>query len=134
MAKLEFLTVCDYAMTSQQGKLSIIGMFSRIFVSAVPAKYPRLFVVAIVAGQPQAKLAVTFRLTSPTGQLVLPERQVELELGAHGRSNIITDVSNLTFGEAGTYKLAFNSGGKSLGETELYVSLVKNVDQAELKE
>ena len=39
--KIDLATVCDYAVIDQFGKVSILGIFSHIWVAKFPAVHPR---------------------------------------------------------------------------------------------
>lgn len=43
--------VCDHALVDQSGKLSVIGMFERIWVERFPAVHPRLHLVIRLKGR-----------------------------------------------------------------------------------
>ena len=42
---------CDYALIDQHGKLSVLGMFERIWVERFPAVHPRLHLVLRLKGR-----------------------------------------------------------------------------------
>lgn len=127
--QVELLTLSDYAMTSQQGKLSVMGMFERIFVTAVPTKYPRFFVVAILKGKPQSEIEISLQMDAPSGKSVLPKKSLKLKLGSNGKTNIITDVSSLVLPEIGSYKLILTDGKDEIGTSEFFVTKVEDQQQ-----
>jgi hypothetical protein len=43
--------VCDYALIDQHGKLSVLGIFERIWVPRFPAVHPRLHLVLRLKGR-----------------------------------------------------------------------------------
>jgi len=131
--KTELLTLCDHAMTSQQGKLSVIGLFDRIFVTQLPSKYPRFFIVAIVSGKSGTSHEVELRVKTPTGKALLPKRSVSLKLGGNGKANVLTDVANLTFEEVGEYTIEIVTDEDQVGSTSFFVSKVVPKDQATQK-
>jgi len=49
--KLDFAVVADYALIDQQGKLSIIGIFQHVWVSAFPTVNARTHLVLRVRGR-----------------------------------------------------------------------------------
>lgn len=49
--KLHFALVCDHALIDQSGKLSVIGIFERIWVERFPAVHPRLHLVLRLKGR-----------------------------------------------------------------------------------
>lgn len=49
--QIDLATVCDYAIIDQYGKLSILGIFSHIWVGQFPAVHPRLHLVLHLKGR-----------------------------------------------------------------------------------
>jgi len=49
--KIDLATVCDYAVIDQFGKVSILGIFSHIWVAKFPAVHPRLHLVLHLKGR-----------------------------------------------------------------------------------
>ena len=49
--KIDLATVCDYAIIDQFGKVSILGIFSHIWVAKFPAVHPRLHLVLHLKGR-----------------------------------------------------------------------------------
>ena len=41
--KIPFAHLCDYATVSQEGKLSILGIFTNINVATLPATHPQMY-------------------------------------------------------------------------------------------
>ena len=49
--QIDLATVCDYAIIDQHGKLSIMGIFSHIWVAKFPAVHPRAHLVLHLKGR-----------------------------------------------------------------------------------
>lgn len=49
--KVHLALVCDHALIDQNGKLSVIGIFERIWVERFPAVHPRLHLVLRLKGR-----------------------------------------------------------------------------------
>ena len=49
--QIDLATVSDYAVIDQHGKLSILGIFSHIWVAKFPAVHPRLHLVLHLKGR-----------------------------------------------------------------------------------
>ena len=65
--------VCDHALIDQSGKLSVIGIFERIWVERFPAVHPRLHLVLRLKGR-RTELGehpVAIALHDPDGREVL---------------------------------------------------------------
>jgi hypothetical protein len=98
--------LCDYALTSDDGKLSAMGIFSNINFPALPNAYPRFFVVIILALD-RGRHSVRIGIVDPIGQQVLPDPpQVEVEVEMPGAdTNLVIDFNNLPFGRAGIHQV-----------------------------
>jgi hypothetical protein len=48
---VQLALVCDHAIIDQQGKLSVLGIFDRIWVERFPAIHPRLHLVLRLKGR-----------------------------------------------------------------------------------
>lgn len=49
--KVHLALVCDHALIDQHGKLSVLGIFERIWVERFPAVHPRLHLVLRLKGR-----------------------------------------------------------------------------------
>ena len=87
--------VCDYALIDQHGKLSVLGMFERIWVERFPAVHPRLHLVLRLKGRRTeiGEHPIVIRLVDDAGREVLhgdgqvqigepPAGVLEVEAGA----------------------------------------------------
>jgi hypothetical protein len=65
--------VCDHALIDQAGKLSVIGIFERIWVERFPAVHPRLHLVLRLKGRRTevGDHPITIVLKDPDGREVL---------------------------------------------------------------
>lgn len=120
--KLELLTLCDHALTSKEGKLSIIGIFDRMFVKKTPTTFARFFVVAVFTGKPESQHKIALSIKDPQGKEVLPStKEIAIKLGSQGRSNIITDIVNMPLSMTGDYTVTLSEKGQKLGEKKFGV-------------
>src|SRR5579871_5168126 len=99
---IQFMTFCDYAMTSQEGKLSIIGIFDEVRVTQFPGGVASTALVAVVEGKPDASYALKIR-GDKGKKNIFPTIEVTIRTGLSGRSNITINLNNLAFPEAGEY-------------------------------
>lgn len=108
--RIDFASVCDYALVDQYGKLSVLGMFQHIWVAQFPALHPRLHLVIRVRGKRTeiGQHTVRIRFIDPDGAEVLagdgtvnfaepPAGVTEIEAGAI----LVFDVP---FARAGRYQ------------------------------
>jgi len=126
---LNHFAVCDYAMVSKENKLSLIGIFNQIFVRELPSTYSKIFVVGVVSGEANEVYEVSLRLNGPDGNNIIPEQKLKLTVGANGETNIIAELNNLRFNNAGKYEIDLIMNDKTLGKREFSVAVVKSPDQ-----
>lgn len=126
--ELKLLVLCDLASVSREGKLSIIGIFDRIFANKIPSSFIRLFVVATIEGEPSVDYQIKLNIQDPQGKEILPPKFLKVRLGGNGRSNLITDIVNMPLPEFGEYTLSLKSDDKELGNTIFWVSKIESGD------
>lgn len=122
---LHTLLLCDYALTSQDGKISAIGVFSQINVGKLPATHGRCFIVAILEASPGPH-ELTFQVVSPTGKATLqqaPRLRIEVPPNATS-ANIVADLKGMRLEEIGRYRIEVRSGDQVLGSSPFLVNLV----------
>jgi hypothetical protein len=107
--------LCDYALTSDDGKLSLVGVFSNINFPSLPNAYARFFVVLILtleAGDHALRLGIL----DPSGQQMLPDPpQVDVRVEVPGAdTNLVVDFNNLPFNRAGIYQVQLYLEGRLL--------------------
>lgn len=100
------LLLCDYALTSDEGKLSVLGIFSNINFPSLPNAYSRFFVVIILtldSGTHQVRLGIV----EPGGGQMLPDPPtVDVQVEVPGAdTNLVVDFNNLPFNRAGIYQV-----------------------------
>ena len=95
--------LCDHGLVGQDGKVSLIGIFRNISVSALPAEHPRMFLVAVLALEPGPH-GVVIRMRRPDGSQAMPNPP---ELSVHGVAgqdvNVMVELNKLTFGAYGVH-------------------------------
>lgn len=117
--------LCDHALISQDGKLSLIGIFDRIAVPGLPIQHPRFFVVAVFDMAP-GNHVVRIELLDPTGHNVLQEQGVEIpvSVAALGQSgNLVAELNMLPLEFAGRYDFNLYAGLERLGSISLAVEV-----------
>ncbi len=105
--------LCDYALTSEDGKLSVMGIFSNINFPSIPNAVPRFFVVIILtldAGMHPLR----FGILDPSGQQMLPDPpSVDVQVEVPGAdTNLVVDFNNLTFSRPGIYQVQLYLEGR----------------------
>lgn len=118
----ELFVLSDYATTSKDGKLSIMGIFDRIFVKTLPVHYPRFFVVLVLKGEPSASHQLSLEFNSSSGKKILENKQINITFAGNGKANIITDITNLHIGEIGEHQFTVNLDDKPIASTSLHIN------------
>jgi len=117
--------LCDHAMVSQDGKLSLIGIFDRIAVPGLPVQHPRFFVVAVFDMAP-GDYTVRVELIDPTGSNVLQDQGVEIpvSVAAVGQSgNLVAELNMLPLEFAGRYDFNLYVETQRVGTISLTVEI-----------
>lgn len=105
--------LCDYALTSEDGKVSALGLFSNMSFASLPANYPRFFVVIVAALHPGHHEA-TITLLGPTGAEIIPNgpaMTLDVPEGSN-ETNLIIGFDNITFESPGLHQLQMRLDGK----------------------
>lgn len=111
--KIEFLGVCDYAFLAKGEKLSLIGLFDRIFVDKLPANHPRMFVVAIFKSSPNSLQNLDMKILDDEGKAIFSQ-PLEVRFSFSGVANFITDLVNFPIARTGKLEIQLISGDKVL--------------------
>ncbi len=127
---------CDHALIDQAGKLSVIGIFERIWVERFPAVHPRLHLVLRLKGR-RTEIGdhpVTIVLLDPDGREVLrgdgavqigepPAGITEVEAGAVLAFDVPLD-------RPGTYTFDIAVDGERAATVPVAVTLMPNATQS----
>ncbi len=115
----EILTLCDYALISREGKLSINGIFDELRVQKFPGGIARAFFVATLQGK--ADTSYKLKINTENGKKVMNTLNLEVHTSMNGKNNIILELVNLGFEKEGEYKFAIYNGSDEVGSTSLKV-------------
>lgn len=120
--------VCDHALIDQAGKLSVIGIFERIWVERFPAVHPRLHLVLRLKGRRTeiGRHPLLIQLLDPDGREVLrgdgavqigepPAGVTEVEAGAVMSFDVPLERS-------GTYHFAITVDDEPAAEVPIVVT------------
>ncbi|EKD87390.1 MAG: hypothetical protein ACD_36C00103G0002 [uncultured bacterium] len=123
---IELFVVCDYAMFSQDGKLSLLGIFDRIFTKTLPANHPRMIVAATLVGNGNEECKVNIEFIAPDGSLVMQNQSPSMmvKLGPNGKGNVISEIVGFPIQTTGQYKIRMLINGESRREIPLYAQKV----------
>lgn len=125
MAKLttDIFVLCDQAIVSQEQKLSIIGIFDQFFVANLPMAWPKMYLVAVVRGEPNKEYEVTLKLAPPEKtESKFPDKVFKITLGQNGKANIMTELVNFPLSSPGVHKVQLVNEKEKVGELEFRVN------------
>lgn len=119
------LLLCDYAITSREGKVSAMGIFSQINVHRLPVAHGRFFIVAILETDPGPH-ELHLQVVSPSGADLLeqaPRLRIDVSKAAT-TANIVAELKGMRVTELGRHLIELRAGERRLGGTPFTVSLV----------
>lgn len=99
--KTQLITLCDLALVDNKGKLSIIGLFDMLHVAQFPGGVPHCFFVTVLAGAPNSDYELKLRVNH-AGEM-LNEVPLKTKTSPNGKANILMELMNFGFKEAGEY-------------------------------
>ena len=116
-ADVRLKALCDHALVGQDGKVSLVGIFRNISVSALPAQHPRMFVVAVL-GLEAGTHQVLVRLQGPDGEgsLSAPPELTVRSAGSAQDVNVIVELNNLSFTAYGEHRFELEVDGRTVGD------------------
>ncbi len=115
----EIITLCDYALISREGKLSVNGIFDELRVQKFPGGIARAFFVATLRGEPDS--AYSLKISTENGKKVINTLTLDVRTALNGKNNIILELVNLGFEKEGEYKFVIYNGKDEVGSTQLKV-------------
>jgi len=113
--RINFAHLCDYALISQDRKLSVMGIFTAVLAQAMPWAHPQMYLAFEVGIEP-AELnhqgTIRIECVDEDGQSVFKAdggvmAQGKARIGEHPAVPQILTFGNLTFVRAGEYNINF---------------------------
>lgn len=100
--------LCDYALKSQDGKLSVLGIRNDLEVQEIPGATQAFFVVIRLALAPGTH-NVRFRVVDPAGQPAIPESEdLPVEVEAPGvETDIMLQMNAMPVSRGGIFQVQF---------------------------
>lgn len=121
-----FILFCDYAMISNDGKLSIIGEFDHLLSTLERPVLNKGFLVASLISTPKKEFNLTIQFVSDKGDNEVFNRPINVTSGEDGKLNIMLGFENLVFNGLGLYKAVILDGKEKVTEAKLHIVQVKN--------
>jgi hypothetical protein len=119
---IDLLVICDLAQITQDGKLSILGMFGQVQGNRLPMRYPRFFLVGCLSGEPFSEHLLSFSLTGPDGKNIIDEYEMTTRYGYDGKANIINDMTGTIFSYYGIHTVTLTIDRNDKRSTTLLVT------------
>ncbi len=120
--------VCDYAMLSLEGKLSVMGIFGQINPPVLPFQMPMMYLTVVFSVPPaelgQQKL-VRLVLMDADGKEMLNMEQTVVAARPPGPGpaeiNVVVGLANVLFEKSGSYQFSVLVGGEEKRSVPLRV-------------
>ena len=122
--EIRMAALCDHALVGQDGKLSMLGIFRNISVSALPAQHPRMYLVAVLGLEPGSH-DVVVRLVRPDGGAVMQEApRISVHAVPGQDVNVIVELNNLGFTTYGQHRFDLEVDGSTVGSLPVAISQI----------
>lgn len=123
--KAKFTLFCDYALVSQDNKLSIIGEFDHIFSVNEKAALNKGFLVSQLLSDPNKKINLELSINNADKTDEIFKKSFEITTDPAGRAGLMVEFGNLVFNKFGIYKAKISSNGEEVSAVNLDVVKVK---------
>ena len=130
--RINTFVACELAQISQDGKVSLIGIFSRLNATAVPIKLPRFYLAGMIKGEPFSEHRVRFRIMGPSLIESVRRSAILVRLGTDGRANIFNELTNTTFKEFGEHRASITLDEDITSEVTFHIVKGLSVPQPDL--
>ena len=111
--KLNYLHLCDAASVDALGKINILGIFTKLFLTTVPSKFLKKIEIKIFdpkKNEIEIKPAIVLTISIP-----------DTNRGKEGDINIILDLGNIEFKVFGKHNLSVYVNGKVIDSKSFIV-------------
>jgi hypothetical protein len=129
--KGKFALFCDYALISQDGKLSIIGEFDHLFTTQEKAVLGRGFLVSKIRGEGSKEVEIVIKIIHQGSNQVVFDKKLGIKLDPGGNALIILEFNGFTFNEEGVYRAQVMHLTDTLSEASIHVSKVSKPKAAQ---
>lgn len=134
--RLNFIHLCDEATFSQEGKLSIIGIFDVVNITNIPGSLLKAYLVCnftvLNDDLKETKLEVKVKNKQTNEEIMkTPELTVAIPntnpvMGNKQKTlGLSLQLVNMTFKEVGEYTIIVEANGEKVGENTFFVNLAK---------
>lgn len=128
--KINYLHFCDAANIDSLGKVSILGIFGRIFLQNVPSKFPKITIVFNLSFNNLEKTnnKIELKIYGQNKEeleikppIALDFMVNEADLKKEGDVNLILEIANLEFKNFGKHNFVIYLNGEEIGNKPLLI-------------
>jgi hypothetical protein len=133
--KLNFLHFCDAATVDSLGKINILGIFGKVFLSTVPGKLAKFAIVLNLTlnNLETLKNKIEVKLFDPSKEELEIKPPIILnfsinsvtDLKKTNEMNLVLDIVDLVFKHTGIHTLRIYLNGEEIGNKPLIVEETK---------
>lgn len=135
--RIDLAVMADYASVTQDGKLVIAGVFTRIVALRMPWQHPMMslvFRVDVHAGEPRDH-EVRVTCIDPDGKEILPPIQQHITVGpeteaTESSANLIFAAGGVSFQRSGRYSFEVFVDGEHAREVPFEVVVIPQAEPA----
>ena len=131
--KIKYAHLCDYAMVSREGKLSVLGIFTRITSARLPWVHPQAYIafeIELNYAEVGKEFSVKIELVNADGGRIFG---AEAQIMAQGSAKIgqnpgipqVIGIGGMRFENEGPYNINFWLNGKLEHQLEFTVEVAK---------
>lgn len=129
--------LADYASTSSDGKLNVLGVFDQVNAPAFPARHPQLYIVARLISDigektSQSRHFAIVLLNADSEEVGRMEGEFhfpEPVRGVRPETNIIAQIRDLVFPEPGAYEFVLLVDGYNIYQRPVTVNLIEQPEE-----
>lgn len=112
--KVDFLHVCENALISQDGKLSVINIFNQIRTDGFPIVYPKFSIVSSIRGK-IGKYTEEIQIKSQAGVLIASVKNEQVEIkDDDGSANFMANIVGFVFPNPDAYSISILINGEEM--------------------
>ena len=115
--ELENLVICENAILAQEGKVSLINIFSNINSSSFPAIHPKLVIFTVISGD-SGRHTEKIEIVSTSDNQTIAFVESQVDIGDDGRNNFVANFINTVFPQEGDFWVKVSVDGDVLSSQE----------------
>ncbi len=122
--KLNFAVTCDQTIIDDKGKLSILGIFQKIYTQSVPALHNKFTLVINTIGEPKSSYLQKIEIVNPQDNKSIATLEQKIEFKERGSNNFIGNFINTIFPNFGKYFIKITIDNEVMTNSDVnYISI-----------